>query len=78
MSEIFLDRASFTFTQDENCCSSGMGGVEEITIECVSDLGVTRSDGAFYIIKTEQWAIENVDELKDLFNKIEEAINKVK
>lgn len=78
MGEIMLEKATFTFTQDENCCSTDMCGVEEITIECVSDLGITRSDGCFYVIKTEQWAVENVDELKTLFGKVEEAINKVK
>jgi hypothetical protein len=55
-----------------------MGGVESLTIECTSDLGITNTDGAFFVLKTEQWSIDGVDDLKLLFDKIEQAINIVK
>ena len=78
MSEVKLDKVTFEFTQEEHCCSNEMGGVESLTIECISDLGITQTDGAFYVLKTEQWAINDVNDLKQLFDKIEQAINVAK
>ena len=78
MGKIDLDKVTFEFTQEENCVSNDMGGVESLTIECTSDLGITNTDGAFFVLKTEQWSIDGVDDLKLLFDKIEQAINIVK
>jgi len=78
MEKIDLDKVTFEFTQEENCMSNDMGGVESLTIECTSDLGITNTDGAFFVLKTEQWSIDGVDDLKLLFDKIEQAINIVK
>jgi hypothetical protein len=78
MGKIDLDKVTFEFTQEENCMSNDMGGVESLTIECKSDLGITNTDGAFFVLKTEQWSIDGVDDLKLLFDKIEQAINIVK
>ena len=76
--KIKLDKVTFEFTQEEHCMSNEMGGVESLTIECISDLGITQTDGAFYVLKTEQWAINDLNDLKQLFDKIEQAINVVK
>jgi hypothetical protein len=78
MGKIDLDKVTFEFTQEENCMSNDMDGVESLTIECTSDLGITNTDGAFFVLKTEQWSIDGVDDLKLLFDKIEQAINIVK
>ena len=78
MSEVKLEKVTFEFTQEENCASNDMGGIELLTVECTSDLGISNTDGAFFVLKTEQWAINNIDELKLLFDKIEQAINIVK
>jgi hypothetical protein len=78
MTEIKLDKVTFEFTQEEHCMSNEMGGVETLTIECLSDVGITDADGAFYVLKTEQWAISDVGELKLLFDKIEKAISVAK
>jgi hypothetical protein len=78
MVEINLDKITFEFTQEEHCMSNTMGGVETLTIECMSDFGITESDGVFYVLKTEQWAINDINELKQLFDKIEQAINVAK
>jgi hypothetical protein len=78
MSEVKLEKVTFEFTQEENCASNDMGGIELLTVECTSDLGITNTEGAFFVLKTEQWAINDVDELKLLFDKIEQAINIVK
>lgn len=78
MSEVKLEKVTFEFTQEEHCCSSDMGGIELLTVECTSDLGITNTEGAYFVLKTEQWAINDIDELKLLFDKIEQAINIVK
>jgi hypothetical protein len=78
MSEVKLDKITFEFTQEENCNSTDMGGIELLTVECTSDLGISNTDGAFFVLKTEQWAINDINELKLLFDKIEQAINIVK
>ena len=79
MTEVKLDKVTFEFTQDEHCMSNDMDGVELLTIECTSDLGISRNaGGGFFVLKTEQWAINDIDELKLLFDKIEQAINIIK
>lgn len=78
MSEVKLEKVTFEFTQEENCASNDMGGIELLTVECTSDLGISNTDGAYFVLKTEQWAINDIDELKLLFDKIEQAINIVK
>ncbi len=75
MLEVDLDKITFEFTQEEHCMSNSMGGTETLTIECMSDMGITQSQGAFFVLKTEQWAIESIDDLKQLFDKIEKAIS---
>ena len=78
MSEVKLEKVTFEFTQEENCASTDMGGIELLTVECTSDLGISNTDGAYFVLKTEQWAINDINELKLLFDKIEQAINIVK
>jgi hypothetical protein len=76
--EIKLDKVTFEFTQEEHCMSNDMGGVETLTIECMSDMGISDSDGAFYVLKTEQWAINEPEELVALLDKVKQAIDIVK
>jgi hypothetical protein len=78
MTDIKLDKVTFEFTQEEHCASNDMDGIELLTIECTSDLGISNTDGAYFVLKTEQWAINDIGELKLLFDKIEQAINIIK
>jgi hypothetical protein len=55
--------------------SSDMGGVETLTIECMSDMGISDTEGAFYVLKTEQWAINGPEELVALLDKVKQAID---
>jgi hypothetical protein len=41
-------------------------------------MGISDSDGAFYVLKTEQWAIDEPEELIALLDKVKQAINIVK
>jgi hypothetical protein len=58
--------------------SSDMGGYELFTIECMSDLGISDSEEAFYVLKTEQWAINGPEELVALLDKVKQAIDIVR
>lgn len=78
MKGIKLDKVTFEFTQEEHCMSNDMGGVESITIECMSDFGISDSDGGFFVLKTEQWAIDGTEDIAKLLNKIKQAIDIVK
>lgn len=68
-----LEEATFKFSQDGNCVD---GGDEFLEIRCDSSLGLDRDKGCFYILKTEQWAVDSADDLQELFNRIYKVINK--
>ena len=73
--EILLERATFEFSQEANCLSH-QDEFESLTIECESDLGIDRSEGCFYVLKTEKWSINDEQDLKKLFDRIQKAIKK--
>ena len=66
--------ASFVFTQESNCLSPD--GVEEITIECCSDLLIEKGD-CFFVFKTESWSIDSEEELNDLLKKIKSGLTEM-
>jgi hypothetical protein len=68
-----LLKCSFTFDQEGN----GNGTTEEteiLTIECEASLGIDNDEGCFYVLKTEGWSIDNVNELQELFDRIQKVI----
>jgi hypothetical protein len=69
-----LESATFKFYQESNCVDGG--DVEELEIRCESSLGIDNDEGCFYILKTDGWTIESVDELQKLFDRIEKIIKK--
>jgi hypothetical protein len=78
MEEVKLNKVTFEFTQDEHCMSNDMGGVESLTIECMSDFGISDDGGGFFVLKTEQWAIDGTEDIVKLILKVKQAINIVK
>lgn len=64
--------ASFVFTQEGNCID---GGSEELTIRCLSDLGVDCTGGCFYVLNTGQWSFDSVEELQELIDRIKPALS---
>jgi hypothetical protein len=68
---IELESATFKFSQEGNCVD---GGVESLEIRCESSTGIDNDGGCFYILKTEQWAIDSVDDLQKLFDRIQKSI----
>ena len=78
MEEVKLNKVTFEFTQDEHCMSNDMGGVESLTIECMSDFGISGDGGGFLVLKTEQWAIDGTEDIVKLILKVKQAIDIVK
>jgi hypothetical protein len=72
---IILERATFEFSQDANCLTSS-DQYESLTIECESSLGIDRDEGCFYVLKTEKWSIDDENDLKKLFDRIQKVIKK--
>ncbi len=68
---VTLDSAKFEFSQEGNCVD---GGLETLEIRLESSLGIDRDKGAFYILKTDQWAIEGVEDLQKLFDRINKVL----
>jgi hypothetical protein len=73
MDKPILSSATFEFSQEGNCVD---GGEEELIIRCESSLGIDNDGGCFYVIKTEQWAFEDVSELQEIIDRISKVINK--
>ena len=73
--EPLLERATFEFSQEANCLSN-TDTAEFLTIECESSLGIDNDNGCFYVLKTEQWSINNEQDLKLLFDRIQKVIKK--
>ena len=78
MTDVTLNKVTFEFTQDEHCMSNEMGGVESLTIECMSDFGISDDGGGFFVLKTEQWAIDGTEDIVKLILKVKQAIDIVK
>jgi len=75
---IVLERASFGFSQEANCVS--IDEDEHLTIEIESSLGIDRDEEGshFYVLKTEAWSVDGVQDLEVLFNRIKRVIQRGK
>jgi hypothetical protein len=47
-----------------------------LTIECESSLGIDGDGGCFYVLKTEKWSVDDEQDLKKLFDRIQKVIKK--
>ena len=73
--EPLLERATFEFSQEANCLSDN-DDFEQLTIECESSLGIDRDNDCFYVLKTKKWSIDNEQDLKKIFDRIQKVIKK--
>jgi hypothetical protein len=69
-----LDTVTFTFTQETNCVDGPSNDIETLTVEAKSSLGIDNDGGAFYVLRTEQWAIDGMDEISEIIKRCEKAI----
>jgi len=65
-----LTKASFVFTQEGNT-EGTTSEFEEITI----DYEVIADEGGFFVIRTEGWSMDSIEELEELFNRIRKIHN---
>jgi len=70
---IILEEASFRFSQDANCLSES-DQYEFLEIEAHSSLGIDRDGDCFFVLKTEKWSVDSVEDLEKLFNRIKKVI----
>jgi len=68
-----LISATFEISQEGNCVD---GGDEELTIRCISSLGIDNDGGCFYVLDTEQWSFNDASELQELIDRISKVIKK--
>lgn len=69
-----LDEAVFLFSQ-EGSCMKKTDEAEFLEIKCLADIGIDNAEGkCFYELKTESWSIDSVDELQELFNRIQKSL----
>lgn len=71
--DIELEDAIFRFTQDSNCLDE-TGNIEMIQIECKSSIGIDSDGSCFYVLKTDGWSIDKLEDLKELFERIEKSL----
>lgn len=71
-----LDWMVFKFEQEENCVDGG--APEQLIVEAKSSLGIDGDGGAFYVLKTDQWAISDIDEFVTMMKRVEAALDAVK
>jgi len=70
-----LESATFNFSQEGNCVD---GEAELLEIRCESSLGIDRDGGCFFILKTEGWSVDSLEELQVLFDRIKKSIEQTK
>jgi hypothetical protein len=71
-----LDTMTFKFEQESNCVDGGEG--ETLIVEAKSSLGIDSDGGAFYVLKTEQWAISDIDEMLVMLKRVKAALDATK
>lgn len=72
MEKPLLHSITYTFTQEGNCVDGR--DTEELIIEAKSSLGIEYDGGAFLVLKTDGWAIDDVSEIEDLITKVNNSI----
>lgn len=68
-----LYEASFQFTQEGNTNGS-TDNVETLTINLESSLGVDTEGDGFFVLRTNGWSINGVEELEELFERIRKIL----
>jgi hypothetical protein len=67
-----LDTMDFKFYQEANCVDGGDG--ETLIVEAKSSLGIDGDGGGFLVLKTEQWAINDINDVVNMLKRVERAV----
>ncbi len=68
-----LEEANFRFSQDANCLSD-QDDYEFLEIETKSSLGIDRDNDCFFILSTQKWSVDSIEDLEKLFDRIKKVI----
>ena len=69
-----LETMEFRFTQEANCVDGTSDDIEELIVEVKSSIGIDRDGGAFYVLKTKQFAINDANEMNEILKRVEAAL----
>jgi len=72
-----LDTVTFTFVQETNCVDGPSNDIETLTVEAKSSLGIDGDGGAFFVLRTKQWALDNSNEIHEIIKRCERAIDAI-
>ena len=72
-----LDTVTFTFVQETNCVDGPSNDIETLTVEAKSSLGIDGDGGAFFVLRTKQWALDNSNEINEIIKRCERAIDAI-
>jgi len=67
-----LNEVKYTFCQEGNCVDNEQFEILELTVK--SNLGHLENQEYFFVIKTEQWSFDSIEEFRDLVQKVEKSI----
>lgn len=68
-----LHSALFKFTQEGNT-NGTTSDYEDLDISFESSLGLDFDGGGFYVLRTEGWSLDGVEDLQELFDRIEKIM----
>ena len=68
-----LEKATFNFTQEGNCIGSTKD-IETLTIDFESSLGLDLDEDGYFVLKTDGWSVDNVEDLQEMFNRIKRIL----
>lgn len=71
---LILEEAKFRFSQDANCLSDDE--YEFLEVEAKSSLGIDRDKECFFVLKTEAWSVDSVEDLEKVFDRIRQVVLK--
>lgn len=74
---LILEECTFKFSQGGNC-NSKLDEYEEIEIKFESDIGIDRTEGGFFVIKTKKWSVNDASDLKEIFDRITKIVKEKK
>lgn len=69
MEKPILEKATFTLIQEGNCVGSTQD-IETLTIDFESSLGLDIDEDGYFVLKTDGWSVENVQDLQEMFDRI--------
>jgi hypothetical protein len=71
---LILEEAKFRFSQDANCLSDDE--YEFLEVEAKSSLGIDRDGDCFFVLKTNSWSVDSIEDLEKVFDRIRQVVIK--